>query len=729
MILTATIPPDLPMQLNFSVNTSLLGLSKLKLFCTEPYRIPFAGMISVCCFDKTGTLTAEEYRMIGVDDMGEETPPSRRNAEIEGTYHSDHESMPIWPLRVVGGCHSLVRGSYGQLVGDSLEAAGFTATRFKLTPEGVAEHPRARVAAIKTFHFSSDLRRMSAVCAIDGGAARFVLTKGAPEAVAELLSEVPSGYHETNRRYTRQGCRVLALAFRELEAFDEHTEREVVEQRMVFAGFMIFSAAIKRGSEDAIVELLRSTHRCIIITGDDPLTACHVAQCLHMTTKKPAIHDLRITDENGDELKSAEGYEPCYTGRAIEKASDKELEFAARNCNIFARMSPGLKARIVIKLQAMGLKVLMGGDGTNDVNALKQASVGVGLVEQAAPTEDQGPEGEYKPKLGAASIASPFVSKRPTISACVDLIRFGRSTLSSTLDLFKQLSLNCLVSAYVMSVLYIENVRFGERQMTIFSVVMSVAAMSISWAVPKRKLSKERPFQGQFNAYLVTSVLLQFGFHFFFLYLTHQLVYDAGFKLDRFNARARFTPSLLNTAMFILKSEMEVITICVNYRGSPFMQSFSENRMLLVGIFASITVITVLLLDVHPWIRKQFQLVEYPSRAFQGRLGLYCFLDAFLSFLSESVCMRVFTRQNRKAAEGLVAPDIAAGVEEYVSNDDDILPEECRDFGLTELLKQNIEMQKTIRDKQRVNAEAERKKQEMARRAREDAQRYTGGDT
>jgi cation-transporting ATPase 13A1 len=534
LILTSTIPPDLPVQLNFSVNTSVSALLKVKVFCTEPFRIPFAGMIAVCCFDKTGTLTAEEYRLVGVDD-GVGGTPSPRHAEIVGNYERDPEKIPIHGLQVIGGCHSLVRGAYGHLVGDSLEATAFTSARFTLSTEGVSVQARCSLRALKTYHFSSELRRMTTVCDVDG--CTLVLMKGAADEVAKYFEDPPGeDYFETNRRYTCQGCRVLALAWRDLAGtqLTKDSPRELIERNMAFAGFLIFSADLKRGTEDTIVQLLTSTHRCIIITGDDPLTACHVAKRLHIINKRPAIHDMSVTDENGEPVSDDDDRALCYTGRALNALAggdQSEYDEVLRNCNVFARMAPNDKAQVVLRLGSLGYETLMCGDGTNDVGALKQANVGVGLVEQPAQTEVDG-LGEYKPKLGAASIASPFVSKRPTISACVDLIRFGRSTLSSTLDLFKQLSLNCLISAYTLSVLFVENIRFGDRQMMIFSLVIQVAAFSISWAVPTRKLSQERPFPGQFNAYLVTSVLLQFGIHFFFLHKTHQLVFATGYKLD-----------------------------------------------------------------------------------------------------------------------------------------------------------------------------------------------------
>lgn len=191
LIITSIIPPDLPIELSLAVNTSLMQLSKLYVFCTEPFRIPLAGKVSICCFDKTGTLTSDDLLVEGVAGLGESSADIVKIAEAdEGT------------VNVLATCHSLAMHEDG-LIGDPLEKATLTAIDWNLTKQDSVIPKKSKFRAMRIyqrFYFSSALKRMSVLA---GYLVQFTnevfyigTVKGAPEVVMKMLKTVPADYEK-----------------------------------------------------------------------------------------------------------------------------------------------------------------------------------------------------------------------------------------------------------------------------------------------------------------------------------------------------------------------------------------------------------------------------------------------------------------------------------------------------------------------------------------------------
>ncbi|KAI6812238.1 putative cation transporting ATPase, partial [Hortaea werneckii] len=435
----------------------------------------------------------------------------------------------------------------------------------------------------------------------------------------------------------------------------------------------------------------------------------------------------------------------CVTGFGLAKfKGQRALHSLLRHAWVYARVSPKQKEEILLGLKEQGYTTLMAGDGTNDVGALKQAHVGVALLNgskedldkiakhfretkmkemyekqvgmmqrfnqpvppvpaQIAHLYPEGPsnphyakameretqakaqiaaanaakeDGEmngnangapakYTPppqpvqqsnapkspqeqrkqqaqnsasnmaeklsmsmleeqmnedepptiKLGDASVAAPFTSKLANVVAIPNIIRQGRCTLVATIQMYKILALNCLISAYSLSVLYLDGIKFGDGQVTVSGMLMSVCFLSISRAKTVEQLSKERPQNNIWNWYIIPSVLGQFAVHIATLIYISEFVHKFEEKKDRsqIDLEGEFEPSLLNSAIYLLQLIQQISTFAINYQGRPFRESIRENKGMFYGIVLVTAVAFSCATEFVPEINEQLKLVPFTT--------------------------------------------------------------------------------------------------------------------
>lgn len=215
-------------------------------------------------------------------------------------------------------------------------------------------------------------------------------------------------------------------------------------------------------------------------------------------------------------------------------------------------------------------------------------------------------------KLGDASMASPFTAKHASVAPTIDIIRQGRSTLVTTLQMFKILGLNCLATAYVLSVMYLDGVKLGDVQATISGVFTAAFFLFISHARPLPTLSAERPHPNVFCPYVLLSLLGQFAIHLFFL-ISSVREAEKHMPEECIEVDSDFHPNLVNTVSYMVSMMLQVATFAVNYMGHPFNQSISENRPFRYALVAAVIFFTVITSDLFRDLNDWLKLVPLPE--------------------------------------------------------------------------------------------------------------------
>jgi len=261
-------------------------------------------------------------------------------------------------------------------------------------------------------------------------------------------------------------------------------------------------------------------------------------------------------------------------------------------------------------------------------------------------------------KVGDASVAAPFTSKIPSIRGTVDIIRQGRCTLVTTIQMYQILALTCLISSYSLSVLHLDGVKYGDYQMTALGILMSISFVTVSRAKPLERLSGVRPFASIFHPALFLSILGQFALHLVCMMMAvreSKKFLPADFKVE---VEGEFKANVINSVVFLVSAVQQVSVFVVNLKGPPFMSGLGDNSPLLYSLASTFVLTFLLASESIPQLNKFLQLVPFPTPQFRNWVLMILVGDIGLSFLWDRLMTFVFAPHVLRASmEGLTMKD------------------------------------------------------------------------
>jgi len=377
----AAVPEGLPAVVTMSL---ALGTRKMLDRNALVRRLPSVetlGSTTVICTDKTGTLTQNRMTVASVRTMrteyeferSEDLDQQRILLDGSPVELEQHGSLRLALLAsLLCNDAELTDGEGVGFLGDPTEGALVLAAA--AAGLEAKDSYSARAAEIP---FDSDRKRMTTIHRSTEGAAGLpaeslyvAFVKGAPDGILGLCgmvetSEGPTQLSETereailevNRAMGKRGLRVLGLAYRQLDEVEEEPSAEDVESDLTFLGLVALHDPPRPEVADAVEKARRAGLRSVMITGD------------HATTGRAIAEQVGILRPKGR----------LITGEELDRLDEDELQHAVGETDVFARVSPKHKVRIVEALKANGEVVAMTGDGVNDAPALKRADVGIAM--------------------------------------------------------------------------------------------------------------------------------------------------------------------------------------------------------------------------------------------------------------------------------------------------------------------------------------------------------------
>jgi len=322
-------PSLLPLILTLNLSSGAIRMSKKGTIVKKLSSIQNFGSMDVLCIDKTGTLTKNKITLVKyVDIKGKESEEVLLYSYLNATFQT---------------------GMKNPLDEAILEYKKLDISNFKKVDEIPFDYVRKRTSIVT-----------------QNNGKRILITKGAFESIlpictkikvnekiVELNKNLEKEVYQTFKNISSEGFRVLGIAFKEVDEKEIYTKED--ENEMIFFGFIAFYDPPKESAKEVIKLVEEAGIEIKILTGDDEFVTRKICEILGFKIKGKIIH-----------------------GEEIPKMTDEALERIVEKCNVFVRLTPAQKNRIVNALRKRHVVGFLG-DGVNDAPSIKQADIGISV--------------------------------------------------------------------------------------------------------------------------------------------------------------------------------------------------------------------------------------------------------------------------------------------------------------------------------------------------------------
>jgi len=522
-------PELLPMILTINLSRGAMEMSKKGVIVKRLASIQNFGNMDVLCTDKTGTITENRVVLI-------------LHVNIDG---EDDEKVLLYSY-----LNSLYQTGLRSPLDDAvLSHKPIDASRYKKVDEVPFDFTRRRVSVV-----------------VDFEGERLFITKGAPEEISKICSYYESGGQISDKTYevekkiqqkfmelSEEGYRVLAISYKRLkEAKMRYSISD--ESEMVFLGFIAFLDPPKETARESIKLLERSGIKLKILTGDNEIV-----------TKK-------ICKELGIEV------EGVVLGSELPQISDEALSVVVEKANIFARLTPAQKNRILNALRYNGHVVGFLGDGINDAPSMRIADVGISVNNA----------------VDVAKESADIILLDKDLTVLNEGVLEGRKTFGNTMKyLLMAISSNFgnMFSAAGASI-FLPFLPMLPIQILLNNFLYDLSEFAITTdRVDEEYLQKPK----RLNISLIRRFMIFFGgisslfdFLTFFLLLTVFMAWDK--------------PALFQTAWFIESlCTQTLVVFVIRTRRTPFYRSKPSRALLLTTFFILLFALSLPLTVIGSW--------------------------------------------------------------------------------------------------------------------------------